>query len=130
MTNADHKTTALIALRVKTDEDAIVEGNARAEFTLPKEEIENRGFAVQLYRETKTKHRHMFSFVGSYDKSKVDGQTLRFEFVVPKVQIKKGETWVFVLYGDDRTASPAPSPSASASASDVPAASPSPTATP
>lgn len=128
MTNADHKTTALIALRVTTDADAIVEGNARAEFMLPKDEIGNRGFAVQLYRETKTKHRHMFSYVGSYDKSKVDGQTLRFEFVVPKVQIKKGETWVFVLYGDDRTASP--SPSASASASDAPSASPSPTATP
>lgn len=128
MTNADHKTTALIALRVTTDADAIVEGNARAEFMLPKDEISNRGFAVQLYRETKTKHRHMFSYVGSYDKSKVDGQTLRFEFVVPKVQIKKGETWVFVLYGDDRTASP--SPSASASASDAPSASPSPTATP
>lgn len=128
MTNADHKTTALIALRVTTDADAIVEGNARAEFMLPKDEIGNRGFAVQLYRETKTKHRHMFSYVGSYDKSKVDGQTLRFEFVVPKVQIKKGETWVFVLYGDDRTASP--SPSASASASGAPSASPSPTATP
>lgn len=126
MTNADHKTTALIALRVTTDADAIVEGHARAEFTLPKDEIGNRGFAVQLYRESKTKHRHMFSYVGSYDKSKVDGQTLRFEFVVPKVQIKKGETWVFVLYGDDRTASPSPSPSAS----DVPSASPSPTATP
>jgi hypothetical protein len=124
-------TTPLIALRVTTDADVILEGKASAEFTLPKEQVGGRGFAIQLFHETRTKKKTSFNFFGSYDKSKIKDQTLRFEFTVPKLGVKKGEAWLFVLYGDELPEkSPLPSPSASASATASASASASPSPSP
>lgn len=117
-------TTALIALRVTTSADLLLAGTADADFILPQDQIGGRSFAVQLFRETAELHgRRRDTFVGSYSKSTLDANAVRFTIVPPHVTIKRGETWLFVLYADERpssTASPAPSPSPSPSPSASP----------
>ena len=146
MNNPDPKavaTVALVALRLHTDADVTLAGDVTADFTLPKEQIGGRGFAVQLYHEsTGKKHKVTDTFFGSYAKSKLNDTTLTFELTAPSLQIKKDETWLLVLYGDELpsastspshspsaspSASPSGSPSASASPSGSPSVSPSPT---
>lgn len=137
MVNPDAKavsTTALIALHVSSDADVLLQGRAVAEFTLPAEQIGGRGFAIQLFHETVKNKKVSDTFVGSFAKSKLDGNTLHFELVLPPLTVKKAESWLFVLYGDEvpsssaspsasGSASPSASPSASASASPSPTAS-------
>ena len=129
MNNPDPKavaTIALVSLRLRTDADVTLAGKVIADYTLPKEQIGGRGFAVQLYRENVNKRKTTDAFFGSYSKSKLDGTTLHFEIDAPALQIKKDETWLIVLYGDELpSASTSPSPSSSGSASASPSGSPS-----
>jgi len=118
-------TVALVAVRLHTDADVTLKGRAIAEFTLPKEQIGGRGFAVQLYHEQENKHKRTDTFFGSYGKSSLNGNTLRFELDVPELPVKKGEIWMLVLYGDELPQA-SPSSSAAASPSTSAAASPSP----
>jgi hypothetical protein len=140
MNNPDPKavaTVALIALRLHTDTDVTLAGKAIADFTLPKEQLGGRGFAAQLYHEATHKGKTSDTFIGSYANSKIDGTTLHFELPTPPLPIKKDETWLLVLYGDELpsasasprvspSASPSLSPSASPSSSTSPSPSPSP----
>ena len=129
-------TVALVALRLRTSVDTTLAGGARLAYTLPKAQIAGRGFAVQLFQETQRKKKSIDTFIGTYDRSTIDGTTLTFSFVTPKLLVKKGETWLLVLYGDERPteASPSPgasanpSPASSAAASPVDSTTPSPTA--
>ena len=135
MNNPDPKavaTVALIALRLRTDADVTLAGDVTADFTLPKEQIGGRGFAVQLYRESVGKKRKVTdTFFGSYAKSKLNDTTLTFDLTAPSLQIKKDETWLLVLYGDELpSASTSPSSSPSASPSASPSGSPSASAVP
>ena len=124
-----------MTVRMVTSQDVLLDGTAIAQFTLPKEQIGGRGFAVQLYHEQMKKKKLTETFFGSYASSKLDKDVLTFTLAVPKLEIKKHETWMLVLYGDDRPdASPSPSASAdaspSASASPDASASASPSASP
>jgi hypothetical protein len=121
-------TIALVTLRLRTDTDVTLTGTAAADFTLPQEQIGGRGFAVQLYHEVVTHRKTNDRFVGSYAKSKVNGTTLSFELPTPSLQIKKNETWLLVLYGDELpSATTSPKPSPSSSPRPTPSASPTPT---
>jgi len=136
MTNPDPKavaTEALLAVRVSVDGDVTLNGAASADFTLPQEQIGGRGFAIQLFSETHHKKKTSDTYLGSYSQSTLSGTTLHFAFTPPMVTVKKGETWLFVLYGDERpsvTAAPAPSGAPSTPPSGAPESpAPSPTAT-
>ncbi len=137
MNNPDPKavaTVALVALRLRTDADVTLTGKVLADYTLPQAQVGGRGFAVQLYHEdVSKKHKVTDTFFGSYAKSKLEGTTLHFELDSPPLQIKKDETWLLVLYGDElpsASASPKSSPSESASASPNSSASASPSGSP
>jgi hypothetical protein len=131
MENPDPKavaTVALVTLRLHTDADVTLAGKMTVDYTLPKEQVGGRGFAVQLYHESVKKKKTTQTFFGSYSKSHLDGTTLHFELDAPALQVKKDEVWLLVLYGDElpsASASPAPSSSASASPSGSPSAAPS-----
>jgi len=140
MNNPDPKAVAtvpLMAVRLKADGDVTLDGHARAVFTLPKEQIGGRGFAVQLFQEfIGRKNKHEDHFFGSFNNSKLSADTLTFEMDIPQLPVKKGEIWMLVLYGDElpsASGSPSAKPSASASASPsgspsaAPSGSPSPT---
>lgn len=126
-------TEALVSLRMHTDADVTFAGNVSIDYTLPKEQIGGRGFAVQLYNES-TKHgKTTDSFFGNYAKSKLTGTTLHFDIDAPALQVKKNERWLLVLYGSElpsATAAPSTSPKASRSPSASPSASGSPSASP
>jgi hypothetical protein len=134
MVNPDPKavaTVALVALRVHTDADVTLQGTSSVQFTLPKAQIGGRGFALQLYVETHSKKKTNEQYIGSYSKSNLTGTALTFELPTPQLQIKKGETWLLLLYGDELpSASASPSPKASPSGSALPSASPSSSASP
>jgi len=137
MTNPDPKalaTTALIALRMHADATIIIDGTAIAEFTLPKDQLGGRSYAIQLYQETTDrKKRRNDKFVGTFSDSTLDGSTLRFVFTPPKLEIKKDEVWLFVLYGGETpsaSAIPSGAPGASAQPSGAPSPTPSPTPEP
>lgn len=125
MKGADDKkpSVALVAVRMSVSADEIISGAAEANFTLPQEQLaKGRGFAIELFHETTGKHnKHTDTFEGSYSTFDVDAKTntLHFSFDAPPLQVKKGETWLFVLYGD-QLASPSPNPSSSPNPSESP----------
>jgi len=114
----------LVLLALHTDADVTLHGAAELDYTLPKEQIPGRGFAVQLFHVVHTRKKTDLRFVGSYNLSTLHGTTLRFAFTPPPLAVKKGEIWLVVLYGDEL-----PSESASPAASAVPSAAPSASAT-
>ena len=118
-------TIPLVALKVTATDDITLSGHQSLVFTLPKDQIGGRGFAIQLFRETVgKKNKRNDQFVGTYSQSKLNDATLTFSFLAPKLTAKKGETWLIVLYGDEL-----PSSSSSPAASSSPGAtSPSPLA--
>lgn len=133
MVNADSKsvsTTALVALRLSTSQNVLLKGTASADFILPQGQIGGREFAVQLFRETSAhRNRHVDRYVGSYAESTVDGDTLHFAISPPHVTVQPGETWLLVLYANEKplaTQSPSPKSSPNASPGASPAPSPNP----
>jgi len=122
-------TTALIALRATTSQDVPLHGSSSVDFILPQGQIGGRGFAVQLFRETPTRHnRPTDTYVGSYSSSTTNGTTLHFEITPPQVvTMKRGETWLLVLYASEL---PSATASPSAAASRTPSTAPSPSTSP
>jgi len=134
MVNPDPKavaTDALLAVRLHANADVALHGRASADFTLPKEQIGGRGFAIQLFHESTNRHKKVTeTYLGSYAKSTLKGTTLHFDLALPQITVKKDEVWLFVLYGDERpsaTTAASPSPGASSGASPAPSGSPQPT---
>jgi len=128
-------TTALMRIALVPSEDFTLDGAASAVFTLPKDQIENRGFAIQLFEDTVNKkkkrgYRPLFTLA----KSSLSKQKLTFDFTPPKLTLPKGHKYLIVLYGDERTATASPAATGSAKASAAPdsssSASPTPAARP
>jgi hypothetical protein len=111
--------------------DFPLDGRAIAEFTLPKEQLANRGFAIQLFEETVRHKRHDIHPLYTLAKSTLVKQTLTFSMTPPKLTLPKGRKYFVVLYGDQQVAASAsPAGSASPVASASPSASPKASATP
>jgi hypothetical protein len=126
------KVNALMAVTITTSADFPLDGLAIATFTLPKEQIANRGFALQLFLQRMQGKTKVYAPVLSLDKSSLQKGTLIFGFTPPKITVAKGNTYVLVLYGDDITTG-SPAPGSPAPGSPAPAgspANPSATATP
>jgi hypothetical protein len=131
-------TVPLIMVTLTTTGDFPIDGWSNAQFTLPKSQIENRGFALQLFQRTASRAGTHYAPIWTFDKSTLRKTTLVFGFPTPKLTIGKGMTYVLVLYGDDKSSSspspspspsPSSSPSPSATGSALPSAQPSPTST-
>ncbi|MBC5814980.1 MAG: hypothetical protein GIW97_00420 [Candidatus Eremiobacteraeota bacterium] len=130
-------TTALMRIALVPSEDFTLDGAASAVFTLPKDQIENRGFAIQLFEETvNKKNRHTLRPLFTLAKSSLSKQKLTFDFTPPKLTLPKGHKYLIVLYGDERTATASPAATGNAKSSAVPtdqgsgSASPTPAARP
>ncbi|HEY9179547.1 MAG TPA: hypothetical protein VIO32_02445 [Candidatus Baltobacteraceae bacterium] len=116
-------TVALTLVQLTANGDLDLDGWANAQFTLPKSEVDGRGFALQLFQVNKARKGVTYKPIWTFDKSTLTGTTLTFSFQPPKMKIAKGTTYTLVLYGDDK--STASSPSASGSPSSSASASPS-----
>jgi hypothetical protein len=106
---------ALMMVTLTTSADFPLNGLAIAQFTLPKEQIGGRGFALQLFLQRTQGKSKSYAPVLSLDKSSLEKETLIFGFMPPKITVAKGNTYVLVLYGTDISASSAPTGSASPS---------------
>lgn len=125
----------LMMVHVTPNADFALTDSVAAQFTLPKEQVAQRGFAVQLFQATTNKKKKTdYKPIWNFDKSTLKDDTLTFDFTPPKMKIPKGSTYVLVLFGDDKSKeSPAPSavPSSSANpTSATPVPSPASTASP
>ena len=118
-------TVPLMMVQLATSGDFNLDGWVNAQFTLPKTEVEGRGFALQLFQVTTHKKSVNYKPIWTFDKSTLSDTTLTFSFEPPKMSIAKGSTYTLVLYGDDK-ASPSASPSGSPAPSGTPVSSPSP----
>jgi len=116
---------ALMQVTLTPSADFKLTGPALAQFTLPKEQLDGRGFALQLFERTTHRKKHSDRAIWEFAKSDRQGNTLTFSFTPPKIDVPKGSTYLLVLYGDDHPATPAPSASPSASPTALPSASPS-----
>lgn len=106
---------ALMQVGLTPSADFHLDGNASVQFTLPKEQIDGRAFALQLFAEKTVKHKHMYSAIWTFVKSERRHNTLSFAFRPPKMTVDKGTTYILVLYASDVPSTPSPSPSASPS---------------
>lgn len=106
-------TVALMMVQLSTSGDFPLDGWVNAEFTLPKSQIEDRGFAVQLFQVSQHHKSATYKPIWTFDKSVLNDSTLTFSFQPPKMTIGKGSTYTLVLYGDDKSTVPSPSPSGS-----------------
>ena len=123
MTNPDPRAlhvTPLVAIRLQSDTDFALNGNAAVTYTLPRQQIAGRSFAIQLYSEAAIHGKRTDQILGTYTKSTVGDTTVQFAFTTPKVTVKRGQIWLLALYGmqfpPGTTPTPSPNPSASASA--------------
>lgn len=135
MTNPDPRAlriTPLVAIRLQSDTDFALNGNAAVTYTIPRVQMAGRSFAIQLYNEAALRGKRTDQFLATYTKSVVGDTTVQFTFPTPKVTVKRGQIWLLALYGmqfpPGTTPTPSPTPSASGSAG--PSASPSPTPSP
>ena len=103
-------TTALIRILLDPSDDFTLDGAALAQFTLPPTEIPNRGFAVQIFNEDVRGKKHSWNPVLTIAHSTLDGATLTFRFMPPKLTLPKDHRYLAVLYGDARPATPTPAP--------------------
>jgi len=114
--NALH-VSALMMVTLTTTADFPLNGLAIAQFTLPKEQIGGRGFALQLFLQHTQGKTKSYAPVLSLDKASLQKNTLIFGFMPPKIVVSKGNTYVLVLYGTDIAPSSAPSANPSPSSS-------------
>lgn len=106
-------TSALMDVRLVASANFVLNGDARLQFSLPKEQIPGRGFAVQIFSDTEGKHhKHTFAPLYAASKSLLDNQTLTFSFTPPSTTLPKGQAYLIVLYGDEKPVASSPSPSA------------------
>jgi hypothetical protein len=108
-------TVALMMVQLSTNSDFTLDGWANAQFTLPKPEVDGRGFAVQLFQVNKRKKGVEYKPIWTLDKSTLNDTTLTFSFQPPKMKIARGSTYMLVLYGDDKSGAASPEPSGSPS---------------
>lgn len=104
-------TVALMMVQLTTNGDLNLDGWANAQFTLPKDEVDGRGFALQLFQVNKHKKSVDYKPIWTFDKSALNDTTLTFSFKPPKMSIAKGSTYMLVLYGDDKSTAPSALPS-------------------
>lgn len=120
----------LMLVSVTPGGDFKLAGYAQAQFTIPKEETQGRGFALQLFQEDSSHHKTVYNPLWTLNKSVLQDSTLTFTFnMKPAITIPKGATYALVLYADDLAKS-SPSPSASPSPTVSPSTAPTAPASP
>lgn len=111
----------LMSVTLTTTADFPLDGLAIASFTVPKDQIAGRGFALQLFIQRTQGKTKSYLPVLSLDKSSLQKNTLVFGFMPPKIVVAKNTTYVLTLYGTQIVAPSSASPSATSSLSPSPA---------
>jgi hypothetical protein len=129
MTNPDPRLlriTPMVAIRLQSDTDFSLNGNAAVTYTMPKPQVATRSFAIQLYNETAIRGKRTDQYLATYTKANVGDTTVAFSFATPRVTVKRGQIWLLALYGFQYPPNTTPTPSPSPASSGSPSPSPSP----
>ncbi|MGB6521450.1 MAG: hypothetical protein WBE83_06740 [Candidatus Cybelea sp.] len=114
--------TPLMAIRLQSNSDFVLNGGSQVQYTLPSLQYGGRVFAVQLYNETYLRGKRTDQLIGNYAKfTTPTSNTVQFTFTVPKITVRHSQIWLLAMYGAQlppgSTPTPSPSPSPSTSAS-------------
>jgi hypothetical protein len=117
--------TPLVAIRLQSDMDFLLNGAANVQYTLPAIQYSGRVFALQLYNETVVRGKRTDQLIANYPKfTTPQNQTVQFSFSIPKVTVRHSQIWLLAMYGAQippgTTPTPSPTPSASPSPSPAP----------
>ena len=117
--------TPLVGIRLQSNLDFVLNGNATVQYTLPAVSFNGRVFSLQLYNESIQRGKRMDQLIATYGKwTSPQSNTVQFQFTTPKVTVRHTQIWLLALYGAQlppgSTPSPSPSPSPSTSPSPTP----------
>jgi hypothetical protein len=117
--------TPLVALRMQSNTDFVLNGGSQVQYTLPATQFAGRVFAVQLYNESYVRGKRTDQIIGNYAKwTSPSNNTVQFVFTVPKVTVRHSQIWLLAMYGAQlppgSTPSPSPSPAPTTSPSSAP----------
>lgn len=117
--------TPLMAVRLQSTMDFVLNGGSQAQFTLPAMQFSGRVFGVQLYNETYLRGKRTDQLIANYAKwTSPTSNTVQFTFTVPSVTVRHTQIWLLALYGaqlpPNSTPTPSPTPASSASPSASP----------
>jgi hypothetical protein len=114
MTNPDPRLlriTPMVAIRLQSDTDFSLNGNAAVEYTMPHTQIATRSFAIQLYNESAVRGKRADQYLATYTKANVGDTTVDFTFATPRVTVKRGQIWLLALYAFQYPPGTSPTPS-------------------
>lgn len=117
--------TPLVAVRLQSNMDFVLNGGATMQYTLPNVQYAGRVFGLQLYNETYLRGKRTDQIIGNYTKwSSPSNQAVQFTFTVPKVTVRHSQIWLLALYGaqlpPNSTPTPSPTPASTASPTSSP----------
>jgi hypothetical protein len=117
--------TPVVAIRLQSNTDFVLNGGASTQYTLPPLQYTGRVFALQLFNETVMRGKRMDQLIASYQKfTTPTSNTVQFAFNVPKVTVRHTQIWLLALYGAQIPPGTTPTPSPTPSPTTSPAASP------
>ena len=71
MTNPDPRAlriTPIVAIRLQSDTDFSLNGNAAVQYTIPHPQVATRSFAIQLYNESAVRGKRTDQYLATYTK--------------------------------------------------------------
>jgi hypothetical protein len=117
--------TPLVAVRLQSNMDFVLNGNASVQYTLPQAQYAGRVFALQLYNESSLRGKRVDQLIATYHKwTSPQGNTVQFVYTTPKVTVRHTQIWLLAMYGAQLPPGATPAPSPTPSTSPSPSASP------
>jgi len=119
--------TPLVAVRMQSNMDFVLNGQASVLYQLPDSQIAGRVFSLQLYNESIVRGKRADQLIATYGKwTSPQSNEVQFLFTTPKVTVRHTQIWLLALYGAQLPPGSTPTPSPTPSATASPTASPSP----
>jgi hypothetical protein len=119
--------TPLVGVRLQSNLDFVLNGQALVQYTLPPVQFVGRVFTLQLYNESSLRGKRADQLIATYSKwTSPSSNMVQFEFTTPRVTVRHTQIWLLAMYGAQLPpgSTPTPSPTPSASASPSPSTSP------
>jgi hypothetical protein len=119
--------TPLVGIRLQSNLDFVLNGQALVQYTLPQIQYTGRVFTLQLYNETSLRGKRIDQLIATYSKfTTPSSNQVQFQFTTPRVTVRHTQIWLLAMYGaqlppgSTPTPSPTPAPSGSPSPSSSP----------
>ena len=119
--------TPLVAIRLQSNLDFVLNGQATVQYTLPQVQYAGRVFTLQLYNESSLRGKRIDQLIATYSKfTTPSSNEVQFQFTTPRVTVRHTQIWLLAMYGSQLPpgSTPTPSPTPAPSTSPSPSTSP------